>query len=672
MREALAQAMVGSGKPGFVFLFATPGYEVHRLNETLLKYAGAVKVLGCLAEGLIAEERYLTEGVVVLTLGGDDFEVQTFASAKAPVDSYAVGEDLGRAIHREGFIEGTLIMLVDPAMEVPLFLQGLYNLLGPSFVYLGGGAGVARWTEKGVEQSAVSVAAFRGIDFAVGAGHGWTPTQELFVVTGAKGREVVEIDGVSPFEAYRRRVGDFAREELDRVGVLYPLGFPNMYGQFLIRDPVYFTPEGTMGFVGARVPQGAVGYMMKGERESLLAAAEQAAQKAILGITEPAFALIFDCVSRPLLLQEEFRHEVTLVKKTLGQVPVSGFLSDGEIRPLGRAPVFWNKNIVVAVAGKGIRERESNSETRDSLLEAELAILHEISALAFPGSYEELFWELVERAVRLFAIQRMGFCREKEGKPELVVAWGFSSLEDVQHVIKYPEARQYVFSLRKEGTLLLEAPRNLSVREERLYTIFARKVETVLCEARRWEEREQQIRSLEHLSFTDELTALFNRRGFFVLVEQALAQARKAGKIVGVVLFDVDELKLINDYFGHSEGDQILREFGQILRQAFRKSDIIARLGGDEFVVFLTDVEAAQVENIVGRLQDLVEAWNEKAQYPYRLSFSSGWVLAHPAKVGDVGELMALADKQMYREKHHKRGKRNSKTIKMDQEPETL
>jgi len=94
---------------------------------------------------------------------------------------------------------------------------------------------------------------------------------------------------------------------------------------------------------------------------------------------------------------------------------------------------------------------------------------------------------------------------------------------------------------------------------------------------------------LNNLSQTDELTGLYNRRGFISLTRSSLELAQRMGKSGLLFFIDMDGLKVINDSYGHEEGDIAIKEIANILRSAFRKSDIVARLGGDEFTVFTTD-----------------------------------------------------------------------------------
>lgn len=657
LEEALSQAVKRSGAPSFALLFATPQYNPHRLLEVLLTFVPSAKVLGCSAEGVVAENELLARGVVILTLAGDDFQAWTFAPPRETGDPYTLGEDIGRAILANSCASGSLIILPNPSLEVPSLLHGMYNVLGSRFLYLGGGTGAFHWTEKGVSPGAVSVGVLGRIAFSSSAGHGWSPSRELLVVTKTQGREVVEIDGIAPFEAYRERVGDFSREDLPAIAAVHPLGFPNVHGEFLIRDPAYFTPDGTMGFVGASIPSGAVGYIMRGEEETLLSAAGKVSREAVLGVENPYGALLFDCVSRSLLLGTSFEKELRIIKENLGDIPLAGFLSAGEIHPYGRAPLFWNKTVVVAVLGKDKKERPP-SLSRDVPTDAELAILHEISALSFPGSYEKFFQEIVGRVVRLFGVQRMAFLRRKEKGMDLAASWGFSSLKEVQKVTEYPKECQYVFPVGEGGTLgtlFFETLEPISTRERRLHTLFARKVEDILHLARHAAEKEQKIQELEYLSLTDELTGLYNRRGFLALAEHALLQAQREGKEVGILLLDLDNLKWVNDHFGHEEGDRVLQEFGRIVQRVFRKSDILARIGGDEFVAFLMGVGDTNLKRILGRLRRLVEEWNTKTPRPYHLSFSAGWALSPPSQFQKIQELLASADENMYSEKRKKK-----------------
>jgi diguanylate cyclase (GGDEF)-like protein len=168
-------------------------------------------------------------------------------------------------------------------------------------------------------------------------------------------------------------------------------------------------------------------------------------------------------------------------------------------------------------------------------------------------------------------------------------------------------------------------------------------------------ERKRVEKKLEYLSFTDELTGLYNRRGFFNLTEHQLKIAKRQN--IGMVLLyiDLDDLKGINDTFGHNKGDNALIYIASILKKTYRESDIIARLGGDEFVVILLETNENYFETIKSRLQKNITQYNEKREQDYRLSLSMGVTFYNPEKSFSIDELLAEGDKLMYEEKKKKR-----------------
>ena len=637
----------------FAFLFATPHYNPHRLVDCFRRMFPAVKLLGCATEGIILRETLLSRGLAVLVLGG---EVKSFTFNGQEHHPLLLGEQAGRAIQDASFREGTVFIFFDVSIEVPCFLQGIYNILGPHFSYLGGGTETSTWTEEGVCKGSVSVGVVEGIAFSTQVGHGWSPTQDLLVVTKTRGREAIEIDGIAPYGAYRERIGTVAQENFLHAAALHPLGFLNVFGEYLIRDPAYLTPEGSIGFVGSRVPSGAVGYIMEGTEEKLLSTVKEVTRRARQKIEKPCFALVFDCVSRSSFLGNRYKEELREIVHHLGDIPTVGFLSTGEVHPYGHAPRFHNKTVVVLVGGEGA-QNASYSPLRSQLtLEAELAILHEISAFSFSGSYPEFFQETVERAVRLFGVQKVALLTSQE-EQEFFASFGLSLPESMPTDPKACSEKQLLFLLGKKqelGRLFFETLKPITSRERRLYTLFARKIEDILREASYLMEKEQELRRLEYLSHTDDLTGLYNRRGFFFLAQHQLSLARRESKPSVLLYLDLDNLKWINDHFGHHMGDRALQEFSNLLRRVFRQSDLIARIGGDEFALLLLGVAGEELDEIIHRLNQAVEEWNKENEGSYHLSFSVGGALLDPSESVNLHELLHLADQEMYQKKRTK------------------
>jgi two-component system cell cycle response regulator len=129
------------------------------------------------------------------------------------------------------------------------------------------------------------------------------------------------------------------------------------------------------------------------------------------------------------------------------------------------------------------------------------------------------------------------------------------------------------------------------------------------------------------LSLTDELTGLHNRRRFFVVAEQCLKLAIRMKKRPLLLFIDLDDLKWINDHYGHNEGDQALMGLADILKKTFRESDIIARIGGDEFVVLLESTDEKS-ETMITRLHENVKEYNAKrSQHILSISLGTAYFL---------------------------------------------
>jgi diguanylate cyclase (GGDEF)-like protein/PAS domain S-box-containing protein len=160
---------------------------------------------------------------------------------------------------------------------------------------------------------------------------------------------------------------------------------------------------------------------------------------------------------------------------------------------------------------------------------------------------------------------------------------------------------------------------------------------------------------LRELSLVDELTKAYNRRGFMALAEQQIKIAHRTKKEMALFYADLDNLKNINDSFGHEAGDAALVDAADILKEAFRDSDIVARPGGDEFVVLAIDVGESQVASLTRRLRERVQARNARPGSASPISFSLGISRYDPARPVSIQDLLTLADQRMYAEKTTKK-----------------
>jgi len=182
-----------------------------------------------------------------------------------------------------------------------------------------------------------------------------------------------------------------------------------------------------------------------------------------------------------------------------------------------------------------------------------------------------------------------------------------------------------------------------------------RMVDLQMSLAQRVAELELAQESLRNLSLTDDLTGLYNRRGFFALAKQQLSSARREGRHASLVYIDMDGLKRLNDTHGHEIGSRVIQEVGDILRETFRSSDLIARIGGDEFVVFETSNDQIDEGTDVQRLQDNVTRHNAQQVRDYEISLSIGVASMDSDSSMTLEELLKNGDKTMYQQKRNKR-----------------
>jgi diguanylate cyclase (GGDEF)-like protein len=157
--------------------------------------------------------------------------------------------------------------------------------------------------------------------------------------------------------------------------------------------------------------------------------------------------------------------------------------------------------------------------------------------------------------------------------------------------------------------------------------------------------------TLRALALIDDLTGLYNRRGFLALGQQQLKMADRTKRRMLLLFADFDDLKRINDTFGHPEGDRALIEVASVLRETFRESDIMARIAGDEFVVLAIETNGFPAEVLTTRLQENLEAHNARGGRHYKLSLSVGLARYDPERPCSIDELVARADRAMYERK---------------------
>ncbi len=170
-------------------------------------------------------------------------------------------------------------------------------------------------------------------------------------------------------------------------------------------------------------------------------------------------------------------------------------------------------------------------------------------------------------------------------------------------------------------------------------------------------ERKQMEEEIRSLSLHDELTGLYNRRGFMTLADHVLKTASRLKKMSALLYLDVDNLKKINDSGGHKMGDRALVEVAFVLRKSFRETDVIGRLGGDEFAVLAMEATTMNVGALSERLQERLDLFNAhtSAEAGFHLSVSTGVSTRESDQSEGVEEMLSRADLLMYEQKRVKK-----------------
>lgn len=220
-------------------------------------------------------------------------------------------------------------------------------------------------------------------------------------------------------------------------------------------------------------------------------------------------------------------------------------------------------------------------------------------------------------------------------------------IEEIRERGSQKSPRHFKLRRRNGEDVWLETDACLVYRNEKPYAIQGIALDIT--------DRKRLERRLRKLSLMDSLTGLYNRRGFFAHAEQLMKIASRTKNRLTLVFADVDDLKSINDTWGHGEGDKALVETATFLKTVFRESDIIARVGGDEFVVLALENGGKDAASGLVRLSTNLSAYNASRNSVAPLSISIGAACYLPDQPCSIDELLARADTLMYKQKGEKR-----------------
>jgi hypothetical protein len=367
LAAAAREAFAGASDPTFAFVFSTDQYDHDALALAVNSELGDLPWAGCCTAGVFGKHRLLSQGVAIGVVSSPDTLFRVGVGSPVSADGRAAGraaaaEALSDLPPRSEARARSLILLPDALTGNSVdVVRGAAAEAGSGIAWAGGGAGdnlrfvrTAQYAHgRALRDHVVAIAVDSPVPLGTGVRHGWEPYGPAALVTCARGATVLELEYEKAFDVYRRaaaRRGDeVSADSFAEFAMSHPLGIPQADGEYVIRDPLSVDEEGGLRCV-ADVPDGSLVRVMQANEGALLRAAETAATQARES-TAGALggALVFECVSRPLVLREGVSDELSALRRALGEeVPVLGCLTFGEIGALGSGvPQLHNKAVVV-------------------------------------------------------------------------------------------------------------------------------------------------------------------------------------------------------------------------------------------------------------------------------------------------------------------------------------
>jgi len=172
------------------------------------------------------------------------------------------------------------------------------------------------------------------------------------------------------------------------------------------------------------------------------------------------------------------------------------------------------------------------------------------------------------------------------------------------------------------------------------------------------EEQKRMEKELEYYAFTDQMTGVSNRRTGLLILEEEINKSRRNKTVLSICFLDIDGLKMVNDVYGHNEGDYLIVTISGIIKALIRGVDTLSRMGGDEFLIILHDCNSNGVQNVIDLVFLKMKEYNDSGEKPYKMDFSYGIEEIVGERITTIDDFIEKADKKMYRNKMSKKEKR--------------
>lgn len=367
--EAVGSRLGSVKSPVLGLVFCTEQYDPGKLAASITSELGGIPWTGCSGAGVFSGTELLQHGVVAAILSSPGGEARVGMGMSGPVsgDAFEAGrkaalDAMGRLPELPpGYHRAAIVLCDGIEGNVAEALRGAAREAGTHVVWAGGGASdnlrFARSTEffggRAHGDQIIVILLDSPTPLAAGIRHGWRPLGPPVMVTRSRGLVASELEYEKAFDVYRDTAAEhgysITRDGFLRFSMTHPLGIPQAGGEYVIRDPLAVGEDGSLRFVG-EIPDGSLVRVMEGTHRAILDAGGQAARDARQAIPGPlAGAIIFDCVSRSLLLGPDVSSELRRFQTELGeQVPLIGCLTFGEVGSFNKGvPQFHNKTAVV-------------------------------------------------------------------------------------------------------------------------------------------------------------------------------------------------------------------------------------------------------------------------------------------------------------------------------------
>jgi len=359
LEQAISTTLTSETKSLLIFACGADKWLPEEL-DILLKDL-KIPILGGVFPYIIFDSHKYDTGTLIVGLNivADIFLIENLSQGKEHIEAQL--DQFSCSITKEKY----LMSIVDGLTpNIQRFTEYLYEITGHKSVTFGGGAGTlgfmqqpCLFTNKGMIFDAAIIAAIPTL-FTLGVSHGWNIIAGPFLVTKSKGNILESLDYFPAFDVYQKHLLEntghvFDQDDFYNEFKEYPLGIENLEGEILARVPMFEDNKSLI--ISGEIPENSIIYLLKGTHRNLISASGKSAKMAYemnqSTCINDMSVILFDCVSRSLVLGNDFCEELDVIKENLNSHPhIFGALSIGEIGSNKNGPIEWlNTSTAIAV-----------------------------------------------------------------------------------------------------------------------------------------------------------------------------------------------------------------------------------------------------------------------------------------------------------------------------------